>query len=489
MKFNSKYTLVILIGSIIYLSSCSDFLELKPESQSIAVNNSAADSVFYKSPNEVEAALSAAYGGFKNEYYQLDYYVNGDAQSDDAYAGGDNPSNFQIDDYNLDATNSNVSRDWSYLYSIIGRVNTIINNIKDIKPGQMTDVRRNEIIGEATFIRAFMYFQLVQLWGDVPLQLTEVKTVSASKLDSIYSIIFPSRSSQDLVYGQIIKDCETALPLVKATNANKFIITKGAVNTLLAKVYATKQPVDWAKVGKYCDDVIAGGYKLLPKYEDLWTGAEHSAESIFEIDYTGGASDGNWGITIFSGIDWKKFNTPTNDLVSAYDSEGDAIRKNANIIFKDVTGKWSDARWPQVKYPFINKWRKVTSGSDQNYIYYRLADVLLLKAEVLAENGDLGGALTLVNQIRKRVNLKDVTSNVKADVKKLILKERRLELAFEGHRWYDLKRNNVAIEVINAAKGANDLPIGYNLTANRLLWPIPQSELDKNAKLSQNPGY
>ncbi|HSF89081.1 MAG TPA: RagB/SusD family nutrient uptake outer membrane protein, partial [Saprospiraceae bacterium] len=174
--------------------SCDDFLELEPHSQSIAIENSAADSIYFKSASELESALAGAYGDFKNEYYQLDYFVNGDAQSDDAYAGGDNPDNFQIDDYQLDAVNRNVSRDWAYLYSTIGKVNNIINNAREVTDPELTPARLEEIIGEASFIRAFMYFQLVQLWGDVPLQLEEVTTISAEKLDEIYAQIFPARS-------------------------------------------------------------------------------------------------------------------------------------------------------------------------------------------------------------------------------------------------------------------------------------------------------
>lgn len=472
------------------MTSCSDFLELEPESQGIAVSNTGSDSVFYKSANEVEAALAAAYGDFKNEYYQLDYFVNGDAQSDDAYAGGDNPANFQIDDYNLDATNSNVSRDWRYLYSTIGKTNTIINNIKDIPDAEMPESRRQQIIGEAAFIRAFMYFQLVQLWGDVPLQLTEVKTVSAAELDNIYSIIFPARSPQSEVYTQIIKDLNTALNGVRVQAEHKGIVTKGAVNALLAKVYATIVPADWNKVNKYTDDVIAGGYTLVPDYNDLWNNAkENSSESIFEINYSGGASDGNWGVKIFRGLDWKKFNLPSNDLVQAFEAEGDMIRKNASVIFLDVSGKWSDSHWPQTKYPFINKYRKFDEGSDQNYIFIRLADILLLKAEAQNELGNTSAAVSLVNQIRERVKLNPISTGSKDEVKLAILKERRLELAFEGHRWYDLKRSGTAINIINNVKGADGTLLGYNLTPNRLLWPIPQSELDKNTKLTQNPGY
>ena len=453
------------------------------------MGNTSADSIYFHSANEVEAALAAAYGDFKNEYYQLDYFVNGDAQSDDAYAGGDNPANFQIDDYNIDATNSNVSRDWRYLYSTIGKTNTIINNLDGTIPG-LTEERKKQIIGEASFIRAFMYFQAVQLWGDVPLQLTEVKSISAAELDKIYSIIFPARSTQEEVYTQIIKDFETALANVNVTDIHKGIATKGAVNAMLAKVYATRPNKDWNKVLSHCNDVVAGGYTLLPNYDDLWNNsAENTAESIFEINYNGGASDGNWGVKIFRGLDWKKFNLPSNDLAKAFDAEGDLVRKNASITFLDVSGKWSDAHWPQTKYPFINKYRKFDEGSNQNYIFIRLADIILLKAEALNENGDMQGALQLVNQIRKRAKLADATAAGKEEMKAVIAKERRLELAFEGHRWYDLKRTGKAIEVMNDAVGPTGEKLGYNLTNDRLLWPIPQSELDKNTKLSQNPGY
>ena len=175
--------------------------------------------------------------------------------------------------------------------------------------------------------------------------------------------------------------------------------------------------------------------------------------------------------------------------MAAFDAENDQIRKNASVIFLDVTGKWSDPHWPQTQYPFINKWRNFQEGSDQNYIFIRLADILLLKAEALNELGDQDGAAGLVDQIRARVDLPPTTASSQAEMRLAIEKERRLELAFEGHRWYDLKRTGRAIEVMNNAKGANGQPIGYNLAPERLLWPIPQAELDKNSKLTQNPGY
>lgn len=486
-----KQLILFSILAAFFLASCKDFLDLEPQSQSIAVENTDADSVYFKSASEVEAALAGAYSDFKNEYWQLDYMVNGDAQTDDAYAGGDNPANFQIDDYRLDATNSNVSRDWAYLYSTIGKCNTILNNIGTLTDPALSDDRREEIIGEASFIRAFMYFQLVQLWGDVPLQLTEVTTISADKLDEIYPIIFPARTPLAEVYAQIIKDLETALTRVPVTAAHKGFVTEGAVNAMLAKVYATQEPHDYNKVLEYCNAVIAGPYALLADYNQLWNNAnENSVESIFEINYTGGSADGNWGTKIFRGVDWKKFNLPSNDLVAAFDEEGDMIRKNASIVFEDVTGKWSDEHWPQTHYPFINKWRNFQEGSDQNYIFIRLADILLLKAEALNETGDQAGAAAIVDEIRDRVDLPPTTAASQSELRLAIEKERRLELAFEAIRWFDLKRTGRAIEVMNkeTIDHTGNL-VGYNLTPQRLVWPIPQAELDKNSKLVQNEGY
>lgn len=488
MKNIFKLVFALLLALPFY--ACEKFLDLQPLDNSVAVSNTASDSAVYKSGSEVEEALAGAYGDFKNEYFQFDYFVNGDAQSDNAYAGADNSANFQIDNYNIDATNGNVKRDWGYLYAAIGKVNKIINNVDSVSDPLFTAQRRMEIKGEASFIRAFMYFQLVQLWGDVPLQLTEIKTISAELLDEIYPIMFPARDPMDAVYSTIVSDLERALGSVKTTDVHKGYATKGAANAMLAKVYAAREPHEWDKVLKYCNDVIAGPYSLLPEFDQLWdNSAENTAESIFEINYSGGSSDGNWGAKMFRGVDWKKFNIPSNDLVKAFEEEQDNIRMEASVIYEDVSGIWTDGHWPQTHYPFLNKYRNFQEGSDQNDIFIRLADILLLKAEALNETGDVTGAAELVNQIRTRVDLPNTTAATKEAMRLAIEKERRLELAFEGHRWFDLKRTGRAIEVMNSATGVGGELLGYTLNQNRLLWPVPQEELDINTKLVQNPGY
>ena len=467
-------------------TACDDFLDLKPISNNILISNEESDSILYKTADEVETALAGVYGDFRNEYFELDYFIIGDAQSDDAYAGADNPNMFQVDDYNINALNGLVDRDYGYLYGMIGKANLVINNVMTCPDPALTAARKNEIAGEASFIRAFCYFQAVQLWGDIPLQLTEVKTVSAELLPEIYPMLWPSRKPVDSVYQQIIIDLEVALAYVQPSALNKGFATTGAVNALLAKVYATKQPHDYNKVVQYCDAVINGPYSLLPDYEDLWGTGENTSESIFEVNYEGTSTNSNWGTTMFRGSDWKKFNTPSNDLVKAFDDEGDVIRKDASVIFLEAG--FPDQHWPIDNYPFINKWRQYVMPSPQNYIFIRLADIILLKAEALNELGDVSGAAALVNQIRSRVNLTETTASDQVSMRLAIEKERRLELAFEGHRWFDLKRTGRAIEVINNAKDQDGNTL-YNLTENRLLWPIPQNELDLNPNLTQNTGY
>ncbi|MDX9905664.1 MAG: RagB/SusD family nutrient uptake outer membrane protein [Bacteroidales bacterium] len=488
-----KKIIIILttVFAVVSFTACNKFLDLEPKSNNIWVNDTG-DSILYQTANEVETALAGVYGDFRNEYFELDYFIVGDAQSDDAYAGADNPWMFEVDDYNLNALNGLVSRDWRYLYGTIGLANLVINNVMLCPDPALTQERRNEILGEASFIRAYIYFRAVQTWGEVPLQLKEVTTVSAEVLPEIYPLLFPDRAPVDSVYTRIISDLEVALANVKPTAEHKGYATTGAVNAVLAKVYATMEPPDYNKVVQYCDAVINGGYSLLPNFEDLWNNsAENTAESIFEINYEGTATNANWGVNMFLRLfgesDWKKFNVPSNDLVKAYDDEGDVIRKNSTIIFSDEG--FPDNYWPQDNYPFIWKWRINGNNSPQNYIFLRLADIILLKAEALNELGDVNGAAELVNQIRSRVDLPNTTAAGQDEMRLAIEKERRLELAFEGHRWFDLKRTGRAIEVINNAVDQNGQKLGYNLTENRLLWPIPQGELDLNTSLVQNPGY
>lgn len=482
--------IALILGATTLLPSCQNQLDLRPVSQTVVGGDGTgtAGSAITNAAT-AESALAGCYAIFKSgsaEYYVMDYFIMGDGRSDNAYAGADNAAWFEVDEFRVLSTNSVASRDWSYLYSHIASANSIIANVPKVTDPSLTAERKAQIVGEAKFIRARAYFDLVRLFGSIPLVIDELPTITSSNVASIYDQLYPSGSEVESVYAQIIADLDEAATTVPESGPDKMTITPGVVHTLLAKVHATLK--DWEKVKTNTDKVIALGYTLLPNFEELWDGKhENSAEAIFELSFTDWATGGNWGTGMFYGTDWKKFNTPSNDLIKAYDDEKDTIRKASTIFFADVTGKWSDRYWPLNQFPFAYKMRN--GDASQNIIMYRLADVLLLKAEALNETGDLAGAKTLLNQVRARVKLPENTSSDQGALRLAIEKERRLELAFEGQRWYDLVRTERAIPVMEAVRDGSGNSLNYSVDENKLLLPIPQGEIDKNANLKQNNGF
>ncbi|SHF77099.1 RagB/SusD family nutrient uptake outer membrane protein [Pedobacter caeni] len=449
-------------------SSCKkDFLDKNPFNQVTAPLTTYA---------QAEKLLAGAYGGMYNDANIWDFMINGDVTADNSYAGGDNPSIFQINDFNAIATNEIATRDWTGLYSNIKDANEVLENIPKLNDPEIDkNNRRNQMLGEASGLRAYFYFYLVRLWGPVPLVLKSPGGLEEMKV---------KRSSVEEVYAQIIKDLEFALANAPATAPNKGIITKGVANALLSKVYASKPNRDWAKAIQYADATINGGYSLFGSYDGLFSGKnENNSESIWEMQFDGGGGAngrGNWMPGVLVGTGWKRFCTPTNDLVTAFDAEGDLIRKNSSISFRNVSSEgWSDIYWPKSNYPYINKYRM---DDKTNTYILRLADIILVKAEALNEASASGWsqAKVLVDQIRTRVNLGGTPATDQASMRLAIEKERRLELAFEGQRWFDLMRGNRAIEVMNAQKDGNGASLNYNVTPAKLFLPIPQKEIDRN---------
>lgn len=449
-------------------SGCKkDFLEKTP------FNTVTADVAFVDAAG-AEKLMKGVYDGMYNDYNIWDWMTNGDVISDNAYAGGDNQANIQLDLFTGTSTNGNIARDWKALYSDIKNTNEVLEYVPNIQdPVLDAGNRRNQILGEAHGIRAYQYFNLVRLFGSAPLILKTPATLAEMQ---------PSKASVDAIYAQIIIDLEFALANAPATASNKGIFTKGVANAILAKVYATKQTPDWAKVNQYCDATIAGGYSLFNSYNGLFDAAnKNNSESIWEMQFDGySGQHGNWMPGVITGTGWKRFNTPSNDLVKAFDDEGDLIRKNTSVVFRNVsTEGWTDIYWSKSNYPFVNKYR--ADDKSNNYIL-RLADILLLKAEAVNEISAAGWTQSkvIVDQIRTRVTLAGTPAADQAAMRLAIEKERRLELAFEGQRWFDLVRTNRAAAVMNAQLDGTGKTLGYNVTAAKLLFPIPQVEIDRN---------
>ncbi len=483
MQMKRQYIITIFsLALLVTLNGCKkSFLDKDPISELTTGN-------FYRNANDAESGLAAAYDALQQEYYIWDYQTNSDTRSDNTYAGGDNPTNFQIDRFQVNAVNSNVERDWNMLYNSVMRANAVIDNVPNIEDLKWSgNNRKQEIIAEAKFLRALHYFHLVRTWGGVPLVL------SLKDAD-----VFKSRSGVADVYAQIesdLKAAEADLPVTFSSEAEtRGRATKGGAQALLAKVYA--QQKKYAETMEYADKVLSNPiYSLLPNYDHLFDGNhENNSESIFEIQYNADG-EGDWGIQlltpkILTGDGWIKFNTPSHDLVKTFREEGDSIRLHASVIFE-----WTDAiPSPYVvgePVPFIYKWRHPNGwNSPDNVMLIRLADIILLKAEALNETGNPQLAMAFVNQIRYRVQLPQVLATNQAQARELILKERRLELAFEGERWYDLLRagSQYTISVMNS-QAYNGTPLNYNVTEPELLFPIPQKERNLNRNLEQNPGY
>lgn len=477
------------------INSCSDLLDTEPITDEIEEKQ---EEQVLKNAQEAEEAMKLCHQMFGIEYWQFDRFFLGDAGSDVAYAGADQETFYQIDEYRVVSTNYVAERDWKWVNDFVKRCNLVIN-YANTTPG-LSQERKDEMIGEASLNRALVRFMAVQTWGEFPIVNATVTSINNQNFEDNYQAIFPSRKPINEVYNAIISDCEVALlkaPTSSSSPESKYKGSKNAAKSLLAKVYATKNNPDWSKVIQYCDEVINGGYSLLPTYDHLFdSNHEGNAESIWEINGEGnGSTINSWCTNVFLGNNWKKFNTPSHKLSNSF---GLDIRKNSSIKLLPTT--FSDPYY--VTYNnFPNPWKMRKEDGTQNFYIFRLADIILLKAEALARTGDLTGAMTLVNQVRSRVNLTNVTqATSENDAINKILDERFKELCFEGHRWYDLKRTKKAIEILSQQTYpkwnpetesyiSTPLPGTQEISENDLLWPVPQSQRDNNPNLTQNPGY
>ncbi|WP_081212030.1 RagB/SusD family nutrient uptake outer membrane protein [Salegentibacter sediminis] len=488
-----KYFSGLFIAASLF--SCDDELDLMPISEETTENA-------YTTGTQLNAALTGVYESFQsNDYYVWDKIIFEDVRSDNHYAGGDNPEIFAFDDVDVSTTNNRVFNAWSAIYNAISKANLVLERAPEIDQ-EITEEERTQIIGQALFLRAYNYYNLVKQWGGVPLILEPIKSVDPSE------VRIP-RSSAEEVYDQIITDLNDARELLPHSygndaSVNKARATIGAANALLAKVNAQKPNPDYPAVLEAANAVISSpaGYRLLDDYDKLFDGNNYNnEESILEIQYLGG-DEGTWAPQMhlppsLSGDSWRKFVTPSKDLVAAFDNEGDEIRKNATMIFEAVP--WVDEYWGNAvnsEIPFAYKWRNAGgwASSDNDYIF-RLADIILMKAEALNELGRIEEAAEQVNIVRARVNLPELTAEDKASyqtMKMAILKERRLELAQEAYRWDDLIRSGMAVEIMNAVDDIDlrtNQPVDYNVSETDLLLPIPQNEINRNPNLTQNPGY
>jgi hypothetical protein len=490
--------MLIPVIAALLLAGCSkNFLDLNPEA---TINGN----VFYKDETELKQAVNAAYN-IMQELGRESYWIFGEMRSDNSafqYNTADRGREQWefVDEFLVGATAECIGNFWRNTYIGISRCNDVLAHIENVS---MSDDARNQYTGEVKLLRAFHYFNLVRQFGGVPLRLNSVQSPDSS--------LSKGRASVDEVYAVIISDLTDAaakLP-AKYTGADLGRATAGTASTLLGKVYLTQKR--YAEALTELRKVTTLGYSLLPNYADNFDpGKKNGPESIFEIQYLGSQTglfsnfmytfapytsgsavtgDTKTGIN-GSGSGW---NIPTQDLIAAYEP-GD--RRRDVSMAPGYTG----SNGAFVNIPWVKKYNHgftEVGRTNDNFPLLRYADVLLMIAECLNEQGFAAGgeAFDLLNQVRTRVGLPARTPQelgTQAAFRDAVFHERQVELAFENHRWYDLVRSGNAVAVMNA-HGAREkqqhayIPANaYQVNVNRLLLPIPQTDVNLD-NLEQNP--
>jgi starch-binding outer membrane protein, SusD/RagB family len=500
MKRNEiKYLTMFILSVTLFLSCSKSFLDETPKGEVLESN-------YYSTADEAYAGLVAAYSALNTETYSSYSNLIGplNSASDDCYAGGGSSSDMSTwqawNNYTLTSALGPEADIWGPLFIGVARSNTIISKVAGVP--DLSDSLVARYTAEGKFLRAHYYFDLVRFFKNVPLMTT------MATLATIYS---QTQASPDSVYAQIERDLIAAIPNLPATvtTSENGRATQGAAKALLGKVYLYEQK--WQLAADQLIDVngtpgsanATYGYQLLSNYGDIFVmDNKFNSESIFEIEHTGtqNYSWSNWGsfksnvYVIMVGarsyegstyVAGYGFNPLTTDLVAALKNDP---RYQYTVIDMDSLVTIGEATYSESYQNtgyFIAKYapllaNKATSGTTElnfanDYIEIRLADTYLMEAEALVEAGsNQSRAQLLLDAVRARVGLPSVTATLDN-----IYNERRLELATEGHRWFDLVRTGRAPTVL-ASKGF--------VSGKHEILPIPLAELT-NTKLVQNPNY
>lgn len=438
--------IIVLVMVLMTVMSCNT-LEVEPQ------NSIPADGAF-QTKSDINRGILGAYASFQNfSYYGRIYNIYADLASDNLLHPIDATAtdNAEVDNNSILPENGFVSGMWNSCYDGINVANNVITKVPTI--ADMTEDERNEALAELYFIRALNHFNLLNYFGSVPLKLTP--TVGVGDLDA-------PRDPISTVYAKIIEDLTFASVYLPASG-DKIRASKYAAKALLARVYLYKK--DYLQAVAMATDVIDnGGYTLLENYASIFADDE-SAESIFEIYFSQTERNRIAEYNFPKSLNGRREVGPTESILTAYEPNDE--RYAASIAFAGT-----DA--------YAIKYDDLSLGAD-NVIVIRLGEMYLIRAEANANlNGDINAIKNDINTIRQRANLNTTTATTYPQLQTAIEKERRVEFAFEGQRWFDLVRTGRAIEV---------LP---NVTSNdQTLFPIPSSEIQTNNSpgMIQNPGY
>lgn len=485
-----KYIIIsALVLTGLFSQSCSeDFIDVAPTEQV-----SAEDLSLYNNNEGATSFVNSIYAKFLDWDMSTFSWIGVTSITSDDADKGSTPGDTGSDKDILDAltfTPSTPSFEslFSSNYQGINRCNQALQYLPQLTNAD--ENLRNRLAGEAKFLRAFMYFTLVRSFGDVP--LVDHVPVLGNEADVTMQL---TRRNKEEIYAFIEKDLlEAADALPNKSEYGAVDVgraTKGAAHALLAKVYLYEKK--WQLAVDQCN--LVTGYSLTPNFLDIYKlSGENNAESIFEIQ--GSGNEKGKGIQQYTQVQGARgtggwgwgFNTPTQNLYDAFTAEGDTERRDATIIRKGMTlydGRvvGNDADNDYYNYKAYSSAYTTQSSTDTNIRYLRFAEVLLIKAEALNELGQTSAAIPLLNQVRERANINDTTASSQSDVRIAIWKERRLELAFEHDRWFDLVRTGQA----QSAMAANGKTF---IVGKHEVFPLPQTFItEAKGRSAQNPFY
>lgn len=441
-------TYIFSIGLLTSLSSCEQYLDVKPL-ESI----SDTQTIFDKSSSET--AIRGVYSSLASaNYYGTTFQSIG-------YLSGDNiewtGSQSQVQEFinkKVNADNSTIQSAWTAIYVTINRANNVIAKVPTVTDPLLTETLKNQLIGEAHFIRALAYFDLARTWGGVPI-ITK-PTANPTENRGI------ARSTQAETYAQVLKDLETAELLLPLTT-DRYRATRKTVWALRSRFHLYQK--EWAKAEEYSTKVLTDvNYRLLKPFNTFFANdARGTQESVFEFFYSSNEPNthrGQWQPQTNGGTrQW----APNATLVALL-NDPKIGGTRSTLVAKDNQNRW-----------YGNLYYR-TLATDPTYVI-RIAELYLIRSEARANQDKLTDALTDLNAVRDRAGLVASTATTKNNILLAIENERRVEFALEPHRWYDIVRTGRASQIFNVTDN------------NKLLLPIPVTETLIDKALIQNPGY
>ena len=447
----SIHILALFVTGIL-LSSCKKFLDVQPQ-------DSIPDDLTIVDKASAQTALRGVYRALSSDnYYGNSFQSIGYLQGDNIQWTGSQSIVQQFIDHKVKADNATVAAIWSGIYATVNRANYIIDKVPSLEDKTFTDGDKNQLTGEAYFVRALSYFDLARTWGGVQIVLTP--TLSATDKKGI------KRSSVAETYAQVLQDLNKAESLLALPTAqNPIRANKETAWALLARYYLYQK--NWAQAEAYASKVLANtsNYQLLKPYSSFFnpSGAVATRESVFELSYSATYTNGHRGQWQPPANGGTRQIAPNDALVNLLNSP--LIGGNRNVLIaKTSAGLW-----------YGNLYYR-SPATDPAYII-RIAELYLVRAEARAQQNNLAGALADLNAVRDRAGLAASSAATQDDVLLAIENERRIEFALEPHRWFDLVRTGRAAAVL----GLTD--------TNKYVLPIPATELLADNALEQNPGY